>query len=68
VEVVEKNMENMEEAVLNSLFPWNTPFSHACYPIYLVRSCGSRWKKYVPVGVVENNTFAAIINSLDLFG
>jgi hypothetical protein len=29
----------LEEAVLNGLFPWNTPLIRASYPINLVRSC-----------------------------
>jgi hypothetical protein len=44
----------LEEAFLNGLFPWNTPFSRACYPINLVRSCGSRWQKN-PKGLQLNH-------------
>jgi hypothetical protein len=34
----------LEEAVLNGLFPETFPFSRAYHPINLVRSCGSRQK------------------------
>jgi hypothetical protein len=45
------------EAVLNGLFPWNTPpLSRACYPINLVCSCGSRWKKNLYIGTYKNSS------------
>jgi hypothetical protein len=37
--------KNWERPFLMAFSPETPPFSRACYPINLVRSCGSRWNK-----------------------